>query len=252
MNFFAIIPARFASSRLPGKPLKLINNKAMIQRVYEQVTKSSSIIDCIVATDHLEIKNCINSIGGKAVITSANHTTGTERCFEAAKLINAKYDDIIINVQGDEPFVKPENIEQIIKIFKEKPDVKIATLVCKIVDEKDLFDPNCPKVIVSNKNKAIYFSRATIPFIQKKSTKEWLSNYAFYKHIGMYAYKLETLSEIVSLPPSPLELAESLEQLRWIENSYEIFISYIQEAELSVDTQEDLDRANEIAIKYNL
>lgn len=243
MKFLAIIPARYASSRFPGKPLALIGQKPMIQLVYEQVKKE--IEDVYVATDDERIFNAVKSFGGNVVMTKNSHRSGTDRCFEAYNLISQDA-DVVINIQGDEPFVQPEQIELIKNCFSD-PITEIATLV-KLFSEKDSFDllssPNVPKVVINKKLEAIYFSRSLIPYLRGVDRMKWLEKGVFYKHIGMYAYKVDVLEQITNLEPTPLELSENLEQLRWIENGFRIKVGITHTETLGIDTPEDLEKAN--------
>lgn len=243
MKFLAIIPARYASSRFPGKPLALIGQKPMIQLVYEQVKKE--IEDVYVATDDERIFNAVKSFGGNVVMTKNSHRSGTDRCFEAYNLISQDA-DVVINIQGDEPFVQPEQIALIKNCFSD-PITEIATLV-KLFSEKDSFDllssPNVPKVVINKRLEAIYFSRSLIPYLRGVDRMKWLEKGVFYKHIGMYAYKVDVLEQITNLEPTPLELSENLEQLRWIENGFRIKVGITHTETLGIDTPEDLEKAN--------
>ena len=242
MKFIGIIPARYASSRFPGKPLALLSDKPMIQWVYERV---SGLLDkVVVATDDERIWNAVQAFGGEAILTSPNHPSGTDRCLEAYEKLNEKF-DVIINIQGDEPFIHPSQIELLKEAFR-NDDTQLATLVKPFTSEDDfenLFNPNTPKVLLNSKGQAIYFSRSVIPYIRGKHHSEWLRSHVFYKHIGIYAYKPQVLQAITSLPPSTLEKAESLEQLRWIENGYAIEVRITNEETIGIDTPEDLERA---------
>lgn len=243
MKFIGIIPARYASSRFPGKPLADMAGKPMIQRVYEQV---KNCVDSVyVATDDVRIQQAVLHFGGNVVMTSQNHRSGTDRCFEAYQKIGQGY-DIIINIQGDEPFIHPEQIESIKACFTDE-SVQIATLVKPFNESDDfetiLFNPNSPKVVVNKNNEAMYFSRSVVPYIRNKKYTEWLHSHTFYKHIGMYAYRPDILAEITRLPQSPLEQAESLEQLRWLENGYRIKVGYTYQETIGIDTPEDLEKA---------
>lgn len=240
MNFIGIIPARYASTRFPGKPLADIHGKTMIQRVYEQA--KLGVNDVYVATDDQRIADEVTRFGGKFVMTSVHHQNGTERIAEAIEIIHqisGKKYDVVINIQGDEPFIKPEQIEEIKSCFN-NPKTEIATLVKKIDNNDDVFDINKPKVIFNKDKKAIYFSRSPIPFCRNSKQSEWHNKHAYYKHIGMYAYKTDILHAITKLEQSSLEIAESLEQLRWIENAYHISIAITEFDSFGVDTPEDL------------
>ncbi len=242
-----IIPSRYGSSRFPGKPLAMIGDKPMIQHVYENCRKALSYV--YVATDDERIFDAVQAFGGKVVMTSKNHANGTERCAEAAMLISAEENvnfDVIINIQGDEPFLDINQIHDLLRSFESR-DTQIATLIHKIENKDDLFDIMNVKVAVNSENEAIYFSRSPIPFLRNVEKDEWLDNHSFYKHIGIYGFRPGVLLEVVKLMPSPLEKAESLEQLRWLENGYKVKceISEVSET-VSVDTPQDLERANEI------
>lgn len=243
MKFIGIIPARYASSRFPGKPLADMDGKPMIQRVYEQVIQA--VDDVCVATDDERIEAAVKAFGGKVVMTSDKHRSGTDRCFEAYQKIGKGF-DVVINIQGDEPFIHPEQIETIKACFTDG-EIQIATLVKPFRTDDDfettLFNPNSPKVVVNKKMEAMYFSRSIIPYIRGKKYTEWLPNHTFYKHIGMYAYRADVLAEITALPQSTLELAESLEQLRWLENGYKIKVGITEQVTIGIDTPADLEKA---------
>ena len=242
MNYLGIIPARYASTRFPGKPLIDINGKTMIQRVYEQANKAINTV--VVATDDLRIENEVKSFGGSVVNTSSEHKSGTDRCWEAVKKIKSLSDnefDIVINIQGDEPFIDPEQISDVISCFNNEK-TQIASLAKKINCEKDLFDNNTVKVVLKSNNDALYFSRTPIPFFTGLDKKEWIHNNIYYKHIGIYAYRKDILDNITSLKPSSLEIAESLEQNRWLENGYNIQMAITQHESISIDTKDDLER----------
>lgn len=242
MKFIGIIPARYASTRFPGKPLADMKGKPMIQRVYEQV---SLVLDNIcVATDHPDIEAAVKAFGGNVVRSQKEHPSGTDRCREAYHLLGGK-EDIIINIQGDEPFIKPEQIEAIISCFDD-PTTEIATLVRPFEAHEGweaLANPNSPKVILDNDSNAITFSRSVIPHLRGVEPQEWLSRHTFYKHIGMYAFKASTLDALTALPQSSLELAESLEQMRWIENGYRIKVAITTQETIGIDTPDDMARA---------
>ena len=244
MKFLGIIPARYASTRFPGKPLADMLGKPMIQRVYEQVQHVTDEI--CVATDDMRIEAAVKAFGGNVIMTSESHRSGTERCYEAFRQIGGDY-DIIINIQGDEPFIQPEQIELLKKCFLKTPDTQIATLVKALNPtcdfQKDLLNPNSPKVVINHNQEALYFSRSIIPYIRDKEQLKWLESHIFYKHIGLYAYKAEVLKEIVRLPQSSLELAENLEQLRWLENGYKIKTEITQQETTGIDTPEDMKQA---------
>jgi 3-deoxy-manno-octulosonate cytidylyltransferase (CMP-KDO synthetase) len=240
--FAGVIPARYASSRFPGKPLAMIGNKPMIQRVFEQASKSLKLV--YVATDDERIYSAVMNFGGKAVMTSSDHYSGTDRCAEAADLIEAETKEkinVIINIQGDEPFIQPEQIELLKDCFSGN-EVKIATLIRKS-DQEDLFNPAEAKVIVNKDGDALYFSRAAIPFLRGTEETEWALKHVYYTHVGMYAYRFETLKIITRLACSPLEMAESLEQNRWLENGIRIRTAITSLGSMCVDTPDDLEKA---------
>lgn len=242
MKFIGVIPARYASTRFPGKPLAMLGGKSVIQRVYEQV---SSVLDsAYVATDDERIRQAVEAFGGKAVMTSPDHKSGTDRIEEAVQKIGGSF-DVVINVQGDEPFIQHSQLEEIIRCFDDA-ETQIATLG-KPFDKAQGFaaveNPNSPKIVVDNRGYALYFSRSVIPFIRGKETAEWMDHYPFLKHLGIYAYRTEVLHEITRLPQSSLELAESLEQLRWLQNGYRIKVGLTDVETVGIDTPEDLERA---------
>jgi 3-deoxy-manno-octulosonate cytidylyltransferase (CMP-KDO synthetase) len=243
LQFAGIIPARYASSRFPGKPLVMIGNKPMIQRVYEQARKALETV--WVATDDKRIFDAVKDFGGNVVMTSPNHLSGTDRCAEAVTAINRDTEtkiDIVINIQGDEPFIRPEQINLLVRCFDDE-SVEIATLVRKVEPGEDVFNPNQPKVIINYYGDAIYFSRAAIPFIRDAEKNDWSRQHVFYKHPGLYAYRCETLKKITLLARSPLEISESLEQNRWIENGYRIRTAVTTWESIGIDTPDDLEKA---------
>lgn len=240
MKILGVIPSRYASTRFPGKPLIDINGKSMIQRVYEQAKKAAALSEVVVATDDDRIFNHVKSFGGKVIMTSPSHESGTERCAEVLGKLDASF-DVVINIQGDEPFINPEQINQLCSCFHdEKTD--IATLIKKINTEEELFNPNRPKVEIDNNNFAIMFSRNAIPDLLNTKKENWLSEHIFYKHIGIYGYRNDVLAKISKLPPSPLEQKERLEQLRWIENNYAIKVAVTTHEAIAIDTPEDLQK----------
>lgn len=246
-RFILIIPARYNSTRLPGKPLVLINGKTMIQRVYEQCKKVKASCKIVVATDDQRIFNHVAEFGGKVIMTSKKHKSGTDRCFEVIenmRKMNFQF-EIAINIQGDEPYIHPRQIETLLKCFDDK-NTSIATLVKKISDHNELFDPNCVKVIVNKDSEAIYFSRSPVPFIRDFQKEDWPKKHTFLRHIGIYGYKTDILEKIVSLKISPLEKAESLEQLRWIENGYVIRTKRTNFETIDINTPQDLIRINKL------
>ncbi|MFB0496873.1 3-deoxy-manno-octulosonate cytidylyltransferase (CMP-KDO synthetase) [Mucilaginibacter sp. OAE612] len=239
MKILGIIPARYASSRFPGKPLVDIGGKTMIQRVYEQAKKCRSLSEVVVATDDDRIFNHVNGFGGIAVMTGANHQSGTDRCAEVARL-HPGY-DVIINIQGDEPFIDPEQITKLTACFND-PETQLATLIKRILTEQELHNTNSPKVVINKLSQAIYFSRATLPHIRGQEPENWLEFHTFFKHIGIYGYRADILQEVTKLPVSPLEKAESLEQLRWIDNGYRIKVAETELETHAVDVPEDLEK----------
>ena len=238
MKFIGIIPARYHSTRFPGKPLALINGKPMIQKVYENI--SNTLENIWVATDNEQIFTTVENFGAKVVMTSDMHQSGTDRCAEAARIISEheKF-DVIINIQGDEPFIQPKQIELLKSCFR--GNTEIATLIKHIETEDELFNPNRPKVVIDNEDNAIYFSRSPIPFFRGKEKNEWLSANKYWAHIGIYAYKADVLQKITKLKHGKLEIAESLEQLRWIENGFKIKTAVSDYQSIGVDTPEDLE-----------
>ena len=242
MKFIGIIPARYASTRFPGKPLADMKGKYMIQRVYEQARK---ILDHVcVATDDDRIFNAVRSFGGEVVMTSTQHRSGTDRCFEAYRTLGG-HEDVVINIQGDEPFIKPEQIESLIACF-DSPQTQIATLVRPFEAAEGyeaLANPNSPKVVLNERHEALCFSRSIIPYLRGVEPAEWLSRHTYYKHIGMYGYRADVLGQITCLPQSSLELAESLEQLRWLQNGYTIKVGITTQETIGIDTPADLEKA---------
>ncbi len=237
MNILGIIPARFASTRFPGKPLIDIAGKSMIQRVYEQSKKCVHLAEVIVATDDERIYKHVHDFGGRAIITSPHHQSGTDRCAEVA-LQHPQY-DVVINIQGDEPFIDPEQINKLVFCFNDA-GTQIATLVKKIQTNQELFNANSPKVVINKLSEAVYFSRSPLPHIRGQEPENWLNYYTYFKHIGIYGYRADVLQQITKLPVSSLEKAESLEQLRWIENGYRVKVAETELETLAVDTPEDL------------
>ncbi|QEC52750.1 3-deoxy-manno-octulosonate cytidylyltransferase (CMP-KDO synthetase) [Anseongella ginsenosidimutans] len=244
-KIIGIIPARFASVRFPGKPLADIGGKPMIRRVYEQVCKSSAVSEVVVATDDERILRAVTGFGGKAMLTSSGHQSGTDRCAEVAGMFPGY--DIVINIQGDEPFIDPAQIDELCSCFQtgEKENgsgVELASLYKKITSPEELKNPNLPKIVMNGKKEAIYFSRFPVPYLRGVPAEKWLEHRDYYKHIGIYGYRRDILLEITKLPPSPLELSESLEQLRWLENGYTIRLAETRAATHAIDTPEDLQR----------
>lgn len=239
MKVLGIIPARFASTRFPGKPLIEIQGKSMIRRVYEQALKAESLSKVVVATDDERIADEVRGFGGAVVMTAGTHQSGTDRCAEVSQ--HFPDFDIIINIQGDEPFINPKQIDLLVSCFKQE-NVQLATLIKKIHTEEELFNNNIPKVVINSTQEAIYFSRHTVPYIRNAEKGKWLDSHQFYKHIGIYGYTSPALLEITKLPPSSLEIAESLEQLRWIENGYAIQTRITDIETIAIDTPEDLGK----------
>lgn len=237
LKTIGIIPARYASTRFPGKPLIDIAGKSMIQRVYEQAAKAQSLSKVVVATDDERIIAEVIRFGGEYALTKSSHQSGTDRCAEVVESYPGY--DVVINIQGDEPFIDPKQIDLVSSCFK-SIDTQLATLIKQINTSEELFNTNSPKVVVNHLSEAIYFSRHPIPFIRNVDNSEWLTKYNFFKHIGIYGYKINTLKEITKLSPSGLELAESLEQLRWIENGYKIKTAITDIETMAIDTPEDL------------
>lgn len=239
MKFIAIIPARYASTRFPGKPLAMLGGKTVIQRVYEQAV--SVVGEAYVATDDERIRKAVEAFGGQAVMTRVDHKSGTDRIEEAAEKIGTDA-DVIINVQGDEPFIQRSQIETLCRQFDD-PQTQIATLGKRFDSIEATENPNSPKIVCDLKGYALYFSRSVIPYVRGKETAEWLQHYPFLKHLGIYAYRREVLAEITQLPQSPLEVAESLEQLRWLQNGYRIRVGETDVETVGIDTPDDLKRA---------
>ncbi|MBO4666157.1 MAG: 3-deoxy-manno-octulosonate cytidylyltransferase [Paludibacteraceae bacterium] len=249
MKFLGIIPVRYASTRFPGKPLALIGGKPMIQRVYEQACKALDTV--VVATDDQRIFDCVRSFGGEVVMTRPDHKCGTDRCLEAVENLTGEAGLIIINIQGDEPFIQPEQIEALKRCFDD-PTTQIATLVKPFTEADtlaDLENPNSPKVAIAPDGTALLFSRSVIPYLRGIDKADWLKQGKHFKHIGMYAYRIDVLRQITQLPQTPLELAESLEQLRWLENGFRIKVAVCQTQSIGIDTPEDLVKANEFITK---
>ena len=241
MKFIGIIPARYASTRFPGKPLAILGGRTVIQRVYEQAT---AILDeAYVATDDERIFQAVEQFGGRAIMTRADHKSGTDRIEEAAEKIGTQA-DVIINIQGDEPFIQKSQIETLMHLFDE-PSTQIGTLGKRFESIEAAMNPNSPKIVTDKRGFALYFSRSIIPYVRGKEQSEWLQHFPYLKHLGLYAYRREVLQEVTQLPQSPLEIAESLEQLRWLENGYRIRVGLTDVETVGIDTPEDLQRAEE-------
>jgi 3-deoxy-manno-octulosonate cytidylyltransferase (CMP-KDO synthetase) len=241
VQILGIIPARYASTRFPAKALVDIGGKSMIQRVYEQAAKAGKLTHVVVATDDTRIFDHVQEFGGTAIMTADTHQSGTDRCFEALTKTAGTF-DYVINIQGDEPFISPEPINRLADVLN--GETELATLV-KIIDSDEiLFNVNVPKAVLNKRGEVLYFSRQTIPYLRNTEQSDWLSEHTFYKHIGIYAYRVDVLEEITKLPVSALEKAEALEQLRWLENGYAIKAVITSDDSHGVDTPEDLDRVS--------
>jgi 3-deoxy-manno-octulosonate cytidylyltransferase (CMP-KDO synthetase) len=238
-NIIGIIPARYASTRFPGKPLVDIKGQSMIQRVYNQAKKSLTLARVIVATDDERIFNHVTDFGGEVCMTSQNHPSGTDRCAEVVSRLNLAC-KAVINIQGDEPFIDPAQIDLVGKCFEDER-TQLATLIKRVTSAEVLFNPNSPKVIVDSENFAIYFSRHAIPYLRGADQNDWLTRHSYYQHIGIYGYTVAALSEITRLQPSLLEKAESLEQLRWLEHGYSIKTALTTLETVAIDTPSDLE-----------
>lgn len=241
MKFIGIIPARYSSSRFPGKPLAILGGKPVIEHVYRQV--SSVMGDVFVATDDQRIYDAVEAFGGKAIMTRSDHKSGTDRICEALEKVGGSF-DVVINIQGDEPFIQKSQLETVMQCFDD-PRTQIATLGKPFESMEAVENPNSPKIVLDNDGYALYFSRSVIPFVRGKEYEEWLSHFPYLKHIGLYAYRTEVLREVSKLPQSTLELAESLEQLRWLQNGYKIKVGLTDVETIGIDTPEDLQRAEE-------
>lgn len=243
-KFTGIIPARYASTRFPGKPLAMLGERTVIEHVYRRV--SAELDEVVVATDDERIAEAVRAFGGKAVMTSADHRSGTDRCREAYEVCGSDA-DVVINIQGDEPFIDPSQIRALKDCFADA-DTQIATLARRFDPEKGfeaLFDPNLVKVTFANNGKALYFSRSIIPYVRNRDWKEWLGATTFFTHVGIYAYRAETLKALAGLGQSTLETAESLEQLRWLQNGFNIKVAETDKPTIGIDTPEDLEAARE-------
>ena len=240
MKTVGIIPARYQSSRFPGKPLADILGKSMIQRVYEKCLTATALTEVYVATDDQRIYDHVISFGGKVVMTSEKHTNGTERCKEVLDYLEDEDINIVINIQGDEPFISPNQIDLLANLFTKYPETEIGTLIKKIEDYETLFNPNTPKVVFTPRFDALYFSRNTIPYQRDTEKSTWLQHHNYFKHIGIYGYTSKTLRELVNLEETALEQTEKLEQLRWLENGYRIKVAETTHETIGIDTPEDL------------
>ena len=243
MTFLAIIPARYASTRFPGKPLAMLGDTEVINHVWRRVEKAG--VPAVVATDDSRIFDCVTAAGGRAVMTRADHKCGTDRLVEAVEKL-ATDADVIINVQGDEPFIHPTQIQSLTALFTNRPDTQIATVVRPYPQDAPvagLLDPNVVKVVTDNQGDALYFSRSAIPYLRGVEQQEWPSRHHFLTHVGIYAYKREILMSLPGLPPSPLETAESLEQLRWLQAGLKISTVETDKPTVGIDTPADLEAA---------
>ena len=243
MKVVGIIPSRYASTRFPGKPLAMIKGKTMIHRVCEQAWKSK-LDAVVVATDDVRIADEVMSFGGRYVMTDPNHRSGTDRCCEALDILGNQY-DAVVNIQGDEPFIDPRQIDLLVDLISQE-DVQLASLARRMDDEEELFSPNTVKVVMDKEGRAMYFSRSPIPFMRNVDKEQWLEKGDFYQHVGIYAYKADALRNIAAMQPTALELSESLEQLRWLENGMEIRMAVTDSVNVSIDTPVDLAKAEQL------
>lgn len=241
MKFIGIIPARYASTRFPGKPLALLGGKPVIQHVYEKV--AAVLEAAYVATDDERIYDVVKAFGGQVVMTRTDHKSGTDRIEEAIEKIGGEW-DVVVNVQGDEPFVAKSQLDTICHCFDD-PTTQIATLGKPFESMEAVQNPNSPKIVVDNMGFAMYFSRSVIPYVRGKEKSSWLTHYPFLKHLGIYAYRKDVLRQITQLPQSSLEIAESLEQLRWLQNGFKIKVGTTDVETVGIDTPQDLERAEE-------
>ena len=241
MKFIGIIPARYASTRFPGKPLALLGGKPVIQHVYEKV--AAVLEAAYVATDDERIYDVVKSFGGQVVMTRTDHKSGTDRIEEAIEKIGGEW-DVVVNVQGDEPFVAKSQLDTICHCFDD-PTTQIATLGKPFESMEAVQNPNSPKIVVDNMGFAMYFSRSVIPYVRGKEKSSWLAHYPFLKHLGIYAYRKDVLRQVTQLPQSSLEIAESLEQLRWLQNGFKIKVGTTDVETVGIDTPQDLERAEE-------
>ncbi|MFH1160208.1 MAG: 3-deoxy-manno-octulosonate cytidylyltransferase [bacterium] len=243
MKILGVIPARYDSTRFPGKPLHMINGKSMIQRVYEQAGKCRELTTVIVATDHDLVEKHVNEFGGNVLMTSPDHRSGTERCAEALSVYlnspGAEHIEIVVNIQGDEPFIHPEQISEVIHCFKTQ-STQIATLARKISRVEELSDPNVVKLVFNLNKQVLYFSRSTIPFLRNVESREWIRHGEFYEHVGIYGFRTDILRQVVKLTETTLEKSESLEQLRWLQQGYPIMVHETAYESISIDTPADL------------
>jgi 3-deoxy-manno-octulosonate cytidylyltransferase (CMP-KDO synthetase) len=247
MRILGIIPARYASTRLPGKPLADIAGKSMVQRVWERAQQATAMHNVVVATDDERIHAHVTAFGGRSVLTAPHHPSGTDRCHEALLQLGAQHYDAVVNIQGDEPFLVPQQVDELCTALAHATG-GIATLAHHLSDDRDLDDPGKMKITVDMNGDALYFSRSAIPFLRNHTTGPRHTAFRFLKHIGLYAYRVDVLQRLVALPPSSLELAESLEQLRWLENGYKVRVGLTEHPSFSVDTPADLEEARRLAL----
>jgi 3-deoxy-manno-octulosonate cytidylyltransferase (CMP-KDO synthetase) len=245
IKILGIIPSRFGSSRFPGKPLIDLAGKSMIQRVYEQAKKAKSLSDVMVATDDERIFNHVEKFGGKAMMTSSSHQSGTDRCAEILEKLNSEF-HAVINIQGDEPFINPDQIDLLAKCFDDDK-TELATLINQTEDSSLIQNPNRIKVVIDKNNQALYFSRSAIPFMKEIPTTDWAKHHPYFLHIGIYGYRSDILKAITNLPVSSLEKTESLEQLRWLENGYRIKVAKTNFESYSIDSPEDVNNVLKMA-----
>lgn len=245
MRVLVLIPSRYASTRFPGKPLADIGGQSMIQRVVGQA-RLAEVARVVVATDDTRIADHVRGFGGAVVLTRPDHPSGTDRLAEAYATLTAAGDapyDVVVNVQGDEPFIQPSQIEAVVECFRRNPAAQIATLVRRIDSPESLFSPHVVKCVRALDGRALYFSRQPIPYQRDRPTAEWLTHHPYWQHLGVYAYRPAALAHVTTLPPSALEQAESLEQLRWLENGLPIQVAVTEHASIGIDTPEDVARA---------
>jgi 3-deoxy-manno-octulosonate cytidylyltransferase (CMP-KDO synthetase) len=240
-----IIPARYASTRLPGKPLVDLGGQTMIQRVVAQA-RLSGLARVVVATDDVRILDHVHSFGGEAVLTRPDHPSGTDRVWEAFELLGSPAEvSCIVNIQGDEPFIHPEQVNALVQLFAQDAPPAIATLLKPVLTEEELFSPHLPKVVTDQQGNALYFSRHPLPYQRQHPAAEWLHHHRYHRHLGLYAYRPDVLRQLTLLPPSPLEIAESLEQLRWLEAGFKIQTAVTELDAFGIDTPEDMERARQ-------
>jgi len=244
MAALGIIPARYASTRLPGKPLVDLGGQSMIERVVRQA-QQANLARVVVATDDERILDHVRGFGGEAVRTRPDHPSGTDRVWEAYQQLGQPAVSCIVNIQGDEPFIDPSQINALVDLFAQSPAPAIATLIKPVLTEEELFSPHLPKVVVNAEGRALYFSRHPLPYQRQHPSHAWLAHHPYYRHLGLYAYAPDTLGRLTQLPPSPLELAESLEQLRWLEAGFPIHTVVTELDAFGIDTPEDVVRARQ-------